>query len=94
MYTVVAEMSSKTDDQEGGLEQNAEQMLGLFAAGQTLMLGLVVHNLTLKPMLLHLVDGDLTLTEMQELSLQPQDITKSLSLLMRVLIGVNFISGP
>jgi hypothetical protein len=95
MNTVVAEIkSSENADQGGGLEQNAEQMLGLFINRQTLMLGLVVQNSKMVPMVLHLADGVLTLTELQVLSLQPKDITKSLTLLMRVLIGVNFISGP
>ena len=93
MYTVVAEIKS-LETQGGGLEQNAEQMLGLFADGQTLMLGMVVHNLVLKPMVLHLLDGAITLTEMQVLSLKPEDMTKSLTLLMRVLIRFNIICGP
>ena len=76
------------------MEQNVEQMLGLFKDQQTIMLGLVVHNLQVAPLLLHLADGVLTLTELQVLSLQPEDITMSLAMLMKVLIGINFITGP
>ena len=47
MYTVVAKIKSIETPGGGGgggggLEQNAEQMLGLFAEGQTLMLGMVL----------------------------------------------------
>ena len=53
MYTVVAEIKSGDDAEKGsGLEQNVEQMLGLFKDQQTIMLGLVVHNLQVAPLLL------------------------------------------
>ena len=95
MYTVVAEVkSAKTSVEGSGLEQNAEQMLGLFAEGQTLMLGMVVHNLVLKPMVLRVSAGGLTLTEMLPVSLQPDDTAQSLALLMRMLIGFTIICGP
>ena len=95
MYTVVAEIKSGDDAEKGGgLEQNVEQMLGLFKDQQTIMLGLVVHNLQVAPLLLRLADGVLTLTELQVLSLQPEDVTVSLAMLMKVLIGINFITGP
>ena len=95
MYTVVAEIKREEMlTRGGGLEQNVEQMLGLFVDRQTLMLGLVVQNLKVRPLLLQLADGVLTFTDMQVLSLRPADITRSLTLLMKVLIGVNFVSGP
>ena len=57
MYTVVAEIKSGDDDEKGGgLEQNVEQI----KEQQTMMLGLVVHNLRVAPLLLHLVDDELT----------------------------------
>ena len=63
MYTVVAENKSEENaDKGGGLEQNVEQMLGLFVDRQTLMLGLVVQNLNVRPLLLQLADGVLTFT--------------------------------
>ena len=90
MYTVVAEIKSAEDAEKGGgLEQNIEQMLGLFMDRHTLILGLVVQYLRVRPLLLRLADGDLTLTKLQVLSLQPEDITKLFTMLMKVLIGIN-----
>ena len=93
LYTVVAEVNSG-DDVGGGLEQNVEQMLGLFQCGQRRMLGVVLDAANVRLLFLQLKDDTLTLRKMSELSLLQANAASSMTTLVKKIIGMNSVCGP
>ena len=93
LYTVVAEVKGG-DDVGGGLEQNVEQMLGLFQCGQTRMLGIVLDSANVRLLFLQLKDDTLTLRRMLELSLLQASAASSMMTLVKIIIGMNSVCGP
>ena len=69
-------------------------MIGLFKAGQEVMLGMVVNVLEIQPLLRRVQDSNMMLTKITPLQLTGQEASVSLKKPMQVLIGVNFICGP
>ena len=93
MVSVVAEVKSG-EGEAGGLDQNMEQMLGLWKSNQVLMLGLVLDSGNIHPRVLRLVEGCLVFENLSPLQFSPAETIKSLRRLMELVAAFNFITGP